>query len=298
MIPSPHGGIFFMADARVLLGKPVAIGLIDRIIERSNAFEIRYRRKPRLGVVTADDPASRSYLKTIYSTGKKTGCEVIEFPIAPDADSARLNGIISPLNDDPNIDGILVQTPLPAGVTVDHVGRILDSGKDVDGITPYQAGLLFRGSKTALVPPTARAVMEILGFYKIGLQSQEVIIVGRSLVVGKPLGILMLGMNATVTWCHSRTLSMPTICKRAAVLVAAIGKPKFFDSDFVRPGATVIDVGINVDENGALVGDVDTASIDSIATAYTPVPGGVGPVTSACLFANMLDAAEARMKAK
>ncbi|MCX6646188.1 MAG: bifunctional 5,10-methylenetetrahydrofolate dehydrogenase/5,10-methenyltetrahydrofolate cyclohydrolase [bacterium] len=285
-----------MADARVLLGRPVANQITDSVLERCNAFEIKFKRKPRLGVVTIDSPASQSYLKTINSTCGKTGCEVIEIPLGSDPSPESLAGIISPLNDDPKIDGILVQTPLPKSVTTDQIGSIVDRMKDIDGITPYQAGLLFRGSKNALVPPTARAVMEILGFYRIGIQSQEVIIVGRSLVVGKPLGILMLGLNATVTWCHSRTLSLSTISKRAAVLVAAIGKPNFIDSDYVRPGATVIDVGINVDEHGTLLGDVDMQSIDSIAAAYTPVPGGVGPVTSACLFANLLDAAEARMK--
>jgi methylenetetrahydrofolate dehydrogenase (NADP+)/methenyltetrahydrofolate cyclohydrolase len=285
-----------MADARVLLGRPVANQITDSVLERCNAFEFKYKRKPRLGVVTIDNPASQSYLKTINSTGRKTGCEVIEIPLGSDASPADMTGIISPLNDDPNIDGILVQTPLPKGVTADQIGNAVNRMKDIDGITPYQAGLLFKGSKSALVPPTARAVMDILGFYRIGIQSQEVIIVGRSLIVGKPLGILMLGMNATVTCCHSRTLSLSTICKRAAVLVTAIGKPNFIDSDYVRPGAIVIDVGINVDEQGTLLGDVDMQSIDSIAAAYTPVPGGVGPVTSACLFANLLDAAEARMK--
>lgn len=285
-----------MVDARVLLGKPVARELNEATIERSPAFESRHGRKPRLGVLTVDDPASRSYLKTIKSTGRKTRCEVITIPVEPDANFSTVRDIISPLNDDPNIDGILVQTPLPWGVSVEEVGRVINSSKDVDGISPYQAGLLFRGSKGALVPPTARAVMEILDFYRIALSGQEIIIVGRSLIVGKPLGILMLGRNATMTWCHSRTVLLPSICKRAAVLIGAIGKPKFLDSDHVRPGSTVVDVGINVDENGNLVGDVDVESIDSIAAAYSPVPGGVGPVTSACLFANLLDAAESRKK--
>jgi len=285
-----------MADARVLLGRPVANQIIDAVLERCSAFEFKYKRKPRLGVVTIDNPSSQSYLKTINSTSKKAGCEVIEIPLGSAPSPAGLAEIISPLNEDPNIDGILVQTPYPAGITFDQVGGMVNIVKDVDGITPYQGGLLFRGSKQALIPPTARAVMEILGFYRIGIQSQEVIIIGRSLIIGKPLGILMLGMNATVTWCHTRTLSLSTISKRAAVLVTAIGKSNFIDSDYVRPGATVIDVGINVDEQGTLIGDVNEHSIDSIAAAYTPVPGGVGPVTSACLFANLLDAAEARMK--
>lgn len=284
-----------MADARVLMGKPVARALNDATLERSQEFEQIHTRKPCLAVITVDDPASRSYLKTIKSTARKTGCEVQEISLEPSADVPGMRQIINPLNDDPGIDGILVQTPLPKKINLHDIGLTINNIIDVEGISPYQAGLLFKGVKKALVPPTARAVMEILDFYDIGLSGQEVVIVGRSLVVGKPLGLLMLGRNATFTWCHSRTRSLPTVCKRADVLVGALGKARFLDSNYLRPGVTVVDVGINVDENGKLVGDVDVQSIQSIAAAYTPVPGGVGPVTSACLYANLLDAANAAL---
>jgi methylenetetrahydrofolate dehydrogenase (NADP+)/methenyltetrahydrofolate cyclohydrolase len=168
--------------------------------------------------------------------------------------------------------------------------------KDVDGITPTQAGLLFHGVKGALAPSTARACLEILDFYKYGLLGAEVAVVGRSAVVGRPVALLALARNATITWCHTKTVSLSTICKRAEILVVAAGKPGLINASHVRPGGTVIDVGINVDEKGKLVGDVDVPSISNMASAYTPVPGGVGPVTSACLFASLLDAAEARAR--
>jgi methylenetetrahydrofolate dehydrogenase (NADP+)/methenyltetrahydrofolate cyclohydrolase len=284
-----------MVDARVLMGKPVARALNDATFERSHEYEQINKRKPCLAVITVDDPASRSYLKTIKSTARKTGCEVQEISLKPTADMPGMLQIINPLNDDPGIDGILVQMPLPKGINLHDAGLAINNNKDVDGISPYQAGLLFKGAKNALVPPTARAVMEILDFYQIGLSGQEVIIVGRSLVVGKPLGMLMVGRNATLTWCHSRTRSLPMVCKRADVLVGALGKARFLDSNYLRPGATVVDVGINVDEDGKLAGDVDVQNIQSIVAAYTPVPGGVGPVTSACLYANLLDAANAAL---
>ena len=242
-------------------------------------------------MLVSPDPASESYLKTIRLNAKKVTSEIREIPIRPDMGLTDLSAQIRSLNDDDTVDGILVQTPLPEGVKAEQVGRVLDRMKDVDGITPYQSGLLFRGAKHAMIPSTARAVIEILDYYRFGLEGLEVIVVGRSLVIGKPVGILALGRNATVTWCHSKTRGLPGLCKRAEILIAAIGRANMIDSKYVRPSATVIDVGINIDDKGELVGDVNANDIKSIATAYTPVPGGVGPVTTACLFDNLVNAA-------
>lgn len=287
-----------MADARVLLGRPVARAINDATSERVAEFKMKYDRTPLLAVLVSPDPASASYLKAINLTAKKVDADVRELPVKPDADLDHLSDMVRQLNEDDTVDGILVQTPLPAGVNAERPGRILDRMKDVDGITPYQSGLLFRGSKQTMVPSTARAVIEILDYYRYGLEGLEVVIVGRSLVIGKPVGILALGRNATVTWCHSKTKGLPGICKRAEILIVAVGRPNMIDSKYVRPSATVIDVGINVDENGEMAGDVYARDIKSTASAYTPVPGGVGPVTTACLFDNLTRAAVLRSSKK
>jgi len=287
-----------MGDARILLGKQVARALNDATLERSRSFASKHGRPPRLAVLASPDPASRSYFRTIRLTSEEVSAQIERITVPENSTLADIRKEVFRLNEDQTVDGILVQTPLPAGVRLDDAGLIVDRWKDVDGITPYQSGLLYRGAKSALIPPTAKAVMEMLDFYRYGLEGLEVVIVGRSLVVGKPLGILVLGRHATVTWCHSKTHALPAICKRAEILITAIGRARMIDSKYVRPSATVIDVGINVDEDGKLVGDLDTPSIQSIAGAYTPVPGGVGPVTTACLFNNLLDATFARHSMK
>jgi methylenetetrahydrofolate dehydrogenase (NADP+) / methenyltetrahydrofolate cyclohydrolase len=281
-----------MAESRELIGKPVARNMNDSTRERNLTFLKKLQRKPLLAVLISPDPSAKSYMKTILSTASEVQAEVREVPVDKSAPSSAITAIVKSLNRDPAVDGILVQEPLPEGVKLEMIGRVIDSVKDADGITPMQSGLLFRGAKSAIIPPTAKAVMEILDYYRYGLEGLEVVVLGRSLVVGKPVGILALNRSATVTWCHTKTKSLPAICKRADVLIIAIGKAKMIDSRYVRPGATVIDVGVNVDENGKLCGDVDSNSIRSIAAAYTPVPGGIGPVTTACLFANLSQIAE------
>lgn len=285
-----------MAEGRALLGKPVARALNEQTLERADAFAVKYGRKPRLAVVTVDDPAGESYLRTIRRTAGKVGCDVEEHQASPGISKDEYGELVRGLNGDDFVDGILLQTPFPEGISSGFAGNVLDASKDIDGITPHQAGLLFRNSRRALVPSTARAAMEMLDYYKIGLEGSEVVIIGRSLIAGKPAGLLALGRNATVTWCHSKTRSLPAVAKRADVLFVAMGRGKFVDDRFVKPGATVIDIGINVDEAGQLCGDVDTSKVISIAAAYTPVPGGVGPVTAACLYANLYDAAVMKVK--
>ncbi len=284
-----------MADARRLLGKPVARNINETTLEKSQAFIAKHNRPLRLAVLVSADPSGQSYLKTIRSTARKVEADVQVIPVDTGWDISRIRQSIERLNEDPDVDGILVQEPLPDGIALERIGRMIDPLKDVDGITPHQSGLLFRDSKKALAPPTARAVIEILDFYRYGLEGLEVVVLGRSLVVGKPVGILTLRRHATMTWCHSRTQALPTICKRAEILIVAIGRMKMIDSRYVRPGATVIDVGINVDDNGKLAGDVDTKSIQSIASAFTPVPGGIGPITTACLFDNLQKAVAIRI---
>lgn len=287
-----------MADARLLPGRPVADHINQTTADRISALVPKLGRKIRLAVLAVDGPAGQSYLKSIRTTAAKLEIELLEVSIKEGASTDSVTGGIKGLNRDESIDGILVQTPLPEKVNLRAVSGILEPAKDVDGITPVQAGYLYQNDPRAIVPSTARAAMEILDFYSYGLEGLEVIVLGRSLVIGKPFGLLALAKNATVTYCHSRTVGLKAICKRADILIAAVGKPKMVDQAYVRPGATVIDVGINVDDEGKLCGDVDSEDIRTIAAAYTPVPGGVGPVTTSCLFANLVDATRRRTSSR
>jgi len=288
--------IIQMADSRALLGRPVARNINEATSDKSIAFAAKAGRRPKLAVLASSDPSSQSYLKTIRSTAKNVNCDTLEIPVESAWDLGTVIKALDSLNKDESVDGILVQEPLPSKINLDRIGIVIDPRKDIDGISPEQSGRLFRNHKSAMAPPTARACIEILDFYRYGLQGLEVVVLGRSLVVGKPAGILALSRNATVTWCHSKTHALPAICKRAEILIVAVGRARMVDETFIRPGATVIDVGINIDENGKLCGDVDSDRIRSIATAYTPVPGGIGPVTTACLFDNLVRAAGYRIK--
>ena len=196
------------------------------------------------------------------------------------------------LSADDGVDGILVQLPLPEHLDADEVVNAIDPAKDVDGLTPASAGLLARG-EPGLVPCTPRGVMELLESAGVDPAGKEAVIVGRSNLVGRPMIGLLLGANATVTICHSRTADLPGTCSRADILIAAVGVPKLVGAEFVKPGATVIDVGINRTDDG-LVGDVDFDAVAEVAGAITPVPGGVGPMTIAMLLANTVQAARAR----
>ncbi len=204
----------------------------------------------------------------------------------------ELVALVGELNDDDGVDGILVQLPLPEGVDQDAVISAIDSGKDVDGLTAASAGLLAQG-RPGLVPCTPQGVVELLRHAEVELEGAEAVIVGRSILVGRPLAALLLGENATVTVCHSRTRDLAAVCSRADVLVAAVGSPRLVTADMVKPGAAVIDVGTNRTDDG-LVGDVDFDAVAEVAGAITPVPGGVGPMTIAMLLANTLRAATER----
>ena len=203
-----------------------------------------------------------------------------------------LLALVGELNEDDEVDGILVQLPLPEHLDADPVVAALDPAKDVDGLTPTSAGLLARG-EPGLVPATPQGVMELIRSAGVDPEGKEAVIVGRSNLVGRPLFSLLLGGNATVTVCHSRTRDLGEVCRRAEILVAAAGQPRLVTGDMVRPGATVIDVGTNRTDEG-LVGDVAFEEANEVAGAITPVPGGVGPMTIAMLLVNTLSAARLR----
>jgi methylenetetrahydrofolate dehydrogenase (NADP+) / methenyltetrahydrofolate cyclohydrolase len=275
--------------AGVIDGKAVAA----RVRERVGAGVAELGRQPGLAtVLTGDDPASQVYVRNKRKACEEVGMRSIHHDVPADAGQDRLVGLVDELNADAEVDGILVQLPLPDGIDQDAVVDRIDTAKDVDGLTAASAGLLAQG-RPGLVPCTPRGVMELLAEAGAEVEGAEAVIVGRSILVGRPLSALLLNANATVTVCHSRTRDLAQRCRAADILVAAVGSPRMIQGDWVKPGATVIDVGINRTDDG-LVGDVDFEAARDVAGAITPVPGGVGPMTIAMLLSNTLEAARAR----
>jgi methylenetetrahydrofolate dehydrogenase (NADP+)/methenyltetrahydrofolate cyclohydrolase len=239
-------------------------------------------------VLVGDDPASSIYVRRKREACAEVGIESIhhELPVATEQD--ELVALVEELNADDRVTGILCQLPLPDHVDESTVIRTIDPIKDVDGFHPLNAGLLLQGAP-ALVPATPAGIMELLAAYDIALAGARAVVIGRSNIVGKPISVLLLGQNATVTICHSRTRDLPAVAREADVLVAAIGRAAFVTPDMVKPGAAVVDVGINRVE-GRVVGDVAPEAAE-IAGHFTPVPGGVGPLTIAALLRNTVKAA-------
>jgi methylenetetrahydrofolate dehydrogenase (NADP+)/methenyltetrahydrofolate cyclohydrolase len=248
----------------------------------------------RLGLATilvGDDPASHVYIRLKHEAAEEAGIEAIDRRLTADVPESELLKMVARLNDDDAIDGILVQLPLPEHVDEARVLRAVDPLKDVDGYHPYNAGHLYAGRPT-LVPATPVGIMSLLSEYEIPLVGARAVVVGRSLIVGKPTALLLLNAHATVTVCHSRTADLGSHTREADVLVAAVGIPRVIEPDMVKLGAAVVDVGINRTDAG-LVGDVDPAAAER-AGFLTPVPGGVGPMTIASLLANTVLAARYR----
>jgi methylenetetrahydrofolate dehydrogenase (NADP+)/methenyltetrahydrofolate cyclohydrolase len=260
--------------------------------ERVAAGVAELGRAPGLATVLAgDDPGSQIYVRNKREASAAVGMRSVDHDLPADVSQRRLVELVAELNGDPGVDGILVQLPLPDGIDQDAVIDRIDAAKDVDGLTAESAGLLAQG-RPKLVPCTPAGVMELLGEAGAELEGAGAVIVGRSILVGRPLASLLLNANATVTTCHSRTRDLDKRCRSADVLVAAVGSPRMIRGDWVKPGATVIDVGINRTEEG-LIGDVDFDAVREVAGAITPVPGGVGPMTIAMLLSNTLQSARA-----
>ncbi len=245
---------------------------------------------PALAVVAlGDDPASAAYVRGIERASNTAGVACAVHRLAADTAHDALARTLDALSADPAVHGIIVQTPLPPQIDVLRIGAHVAVQKDVDGINPTSAGRLLMGLPS-YAPATAAAVMEILRRAEIPLRGARAVVIGRSVIVGKPLALLLLREDATVTVCHSRTADLPAVARTADVLVVAIGRARFAGADFVQPGATVIDVGIN-EADGAIVGDVDYDAVAPVAGAITPVPGGVGPLTNVMLLRNTIAAA-------
>jgi methylenetetrahydrofolate dehydrogenase (NADP+) / methenyltetrahydrofolate cyclohydrolase len=266
-------------------------GLAARIREGLKADIAEFGDVRLATVLVGDDPASQIYIRLKHKAAEEVGIEALDKRLPQDTSEEELLELVDELNDDDSVDGILVQTPLPPRIDEDRVMRTLDPMKDVDGLHPYNAGQLFFGHQT-LVGATPVGVMRLLAEYKIPVAGARAVVVGRSLIVGRPLSMLLLHANATVTICHSRTEDLARHTLDADILVAAVGSLGLITTDMVKTGAAVIDVGMNRTEEG-LFGDVD-AGVADVAAFLTPVPGGVGPMTIACLLENALKAARYR----
>ena len=284
--------------ARIIDGKAAAATLRAEIATEVAKFRVATGRAPGLAVVlVGEDPASAVYVRNKGKATIEAGMESFEYKLSADASEDELLGLVERLNADPAVDGILVQLPLPAHIDADKVLTSVDPDKDVDGFHPVNAGRLAIGLD-GFVPCTPLGCLKLLRAELGDLKGREAVIIGRSNIVGKPMALLLLGDHCTVTIAHSRTRDLPDVVRRADIVVAAVGRPEMVKGDWLKVGATVIDVGINRVPAGEgkarLVGDVDFASASRVAGAITPVPGGVGPMTIACLIRNTLVSAARR----
>jgi methylenetetrahydrofolate dehydrogenase (NADP+)/methenyltetrahydrofolate cyclohydrolase len=276
--------------ARSLGGKEAAAAL------RAAASEALSKREAagttvRLAIVVATREESAAwYVRSLGAAAARLGIEGDVSELPSDATAADITAVLAALSADAGVAGIVLQTPLPAGLAAAEIASAIDPAKDVDGANPVSLGRLMAGLP-AFAPATARAVLELLDYHSVELNGRHAVVVGRSLVVGKPLAMLLLARNATVTVCHSRTPDLAGVTTTADVLVVAAGRPGLITAKHVRPGAVVVDVGTNTAADGSLVGDVEAASVAAVAGGLSPVPGGVGPVTTARLLLNTVTAA-------
>ncbi|MBO7386754.1 MAG: bifunctional methylenetetrahydrofolate dehydrogenase/methenyltetrahydrofolate cyclohydrolase FolD [Lachnospiraceae bacterium] len=280
---------------QIIDGKLISSQIKDEVKERVAALKAKGREVTLAVVLVGEDPASQ-----VYVNNKKKACEYCginskSFELPESTSEAELLELIGKLNADESIDGILVQLPLPKGIDEDKVIMAIDPAKDVDGFHISNVGSLCVG-RPGLVSCTPAGIIELLKRYNVAIEGKECVVVGRSNIVGKPMALLLLRENGTVTVCHSRTEDLKDVTSRADILVVAIGKPKFIDGSYVKDGAVVIDVGIHRNEDGKLCGDVDFDSVKDKTSAITPVPGGVGPMTIAMLMNNCVAAVENKTK--
>jgi methylenetetrahydrofolate dehydrogenase (NADP+)/methenyltetrahydrofolate cyclohydrolase len=287
-----------VTDAAIIDGKAIATVLRARVAEAALMLRATHRVTAGLAaILIGDDPASQIYVRNKARACAEVGIASFEYRLPADTGIAAILELVTRLNGDDRVDGILVQQPLPRGIGIGQVMATLDPAKDVDGFHPINVGHLWSG-EPGLVPCTPQGCLLLLKSVHTDLRGAEAVVLGRSPIVGRPVAALLLAADCTVTVVHSKTRDAAAICRRADILVAALGEPAMVTADWIKPGATVIDVGINriaVAGGGVrLVGDVDFDAARHVARAITPVPGGVGPMTIACLLRNTLLAASRR----
>src|SRR6266576_2905297 len=278
-----------MAEASIIDGKSIADGLRERVAAAAAALREEHGITAGLAaVLVGDDPASQIYVRSKARACAAVGLASLEFRLPADAGLAAILDVVAKLNADERVDGILVQLPLPSGIDRRAVIGAIDPAKDVDGFHPVNVGRLWSGDP-GLVPCTPQGILLLLRASEVPLEGAEAVVLGRSGIVGRPVAALLVAADCTVTIFHSKSRDLSVICRRADILVAAIGRPQMVKADWLKPGAVVIDVGINrvaTADGARLVGDVDFAAARQVAGAITPVPGGVGPMTIACLLRN------------
>ena len=279
--------------AAIIDGKQISKQIKDELKEQVAAYRAQSIEIALAVIQVGNDPAS-----TVYVGNKKKACEYIgiqsvSYELPEETTEEELLAIIDKLNHDDSIYGILVQLPVPKHINENHIIQAIDPKKDVDGFHPQSVGALSIG-QAGFVSCTPAGIIQLLKRSGIAIEGKECVVLGRSNIVGKPMAMLLLRENGTVTVCHSKTRNLKEVTGRADILVVAIGRPKMIDASYVKEGAVVIDVGIHRDENNKLCGDVDYASVEPVASAITPVPGGVGPMTIAMLMHNCVEAVEIR----
>lgn len=275
--------------AKIIDGKLISKQIKDELKGKVESLKSEGKEVCLAVIQVGCDPAS-----TVYVGNKKKACEYIgikslAYELPEETTEEELLGIISKLNKDDSVHGILVQLPVPKHINEEHIINAISPAKDVDGFHPASVGALSIGKK-GFVSCTPAGIIQLLKRSEIEIEGKDCVVIGRSNIVGKPMAMLLLRENGTVTVCHSKTKNLKEVCKRADILVVAIGKPKMIDASYVKEGATVIDVGIHRNENGKLCGDVDYEAVEPVAGAITPVPGGVGPMTIAMLMNNCVEA--------
>ncbi len=278
-------------NTKIIDGKAVAAQLRKEIRSEIESSDL----KPGLGVIlVGDDPASQVYVRNKIKACESTGILSFETKLAGDATQEQVQAEIDAMNVNPHIHGILLQLPVPDHLDADALIQSIDPAKDVDGLTFVNQGKLIAGDTSGMVPCTPQGSLKLIHSVQKDLSGLHAVVIGRSLLFGKPMGQLLLAQNCTVTQAHSRTKDLPALCRQADIIIAAVGREKMVKGAWIKPGAIAIDVGINRMENGKLCGDIDFDDAHGIAGAITPVPGGVGPMTIACLLANTLQAAKAK----
>lgn len=276
----------------ILKGLPVANAINEKLMEQVKSIE---GPLPHLAIIRVGErPDDCSYERGAVKKMDKVGVRCTTYTFDADIDNETFQAEFDKINENPDIDGILMLRPLPKQLDEKQIENKIDPRKDIDGISPLNLAKVYAGDESGYAPCTAEAVIEMLDYAGIDIKGKRVTVVGRSLVIGKPVSMLLMKRNATVTVCHTKTVDMAGTCKNAEILVAAAGSARMIKKEYVADGAVVIDVGINVDDEGNLCGDVDFDAISDIAAAATPVPGGVGSVTTSVLAKHLVKAAMAR----
>jgi len=276
---------------KILDGKQTAQSISNRLKEEISKYLTQGKRAPKIDIIlVGDDYASKMYVDMKSKKALDLGIQVNVHTYPKDISQEQVESVIKQLNEDINIDGIMVQLPLPNHIQESKILELISPDKDVDGLTSTNLGKLFKNDSSAIAPATAKGVIELLKEYRVQIEGKRAVVIGRGDISGLPISAMLQNENATVTICHSRTQNLKEICSKADILVSSIGRAEYINSEYVKEGSIVVDIGTNRNAQGKLVGDIDFNSVKDIAEYITPVPGGIGPMTIVCLFDNLIEA--------